>query len=146
MTPPLPLTELPKDRLQRLENLHQALIEVLDLAKPMARDCGTQILVALPAHLPPLAILPEVFRQLLLGLLAPVLALSCGDATTLQVRLASDVVEFEARSVRSNKDHQLDPAAFTALRLRIEEVLGDLKDTSTPAEPALCMRLPVALG
>ncbi len=56
MMPPFPLNELPKTNLPRLDNPYQALIEVLELAEPLARECGTQILVALPAHMPPLGL------------------------------------------------------------------------------------------
>lgn len=144
MTTPIPLTELPAKPTNRLDHLSQAVIEVLDLAEPMARDCGTQILVALPPHLPVLALTVDIFHDLMLRMLALVLDLSCGEATKLQVRIASGAVEFEARSL-SSRNQVIEPAALARLRLDVETIEGRLEDTSSPNEPALCMRLPAVL-
>jgi hypothetical protein len=143
MTTSIPLSDYPTKQTNRLDHLSQAVIEVLDLAEPLARDCGTQILVALPPRLPVLAISAATFHDLLLQVLALVLDLSCGESTNLQVRLAPGWVEFEARSLSSSKDRVIDPAALAKLRLEVETARGMLEDTSIPSEPSLCMRLPV---
>lgn len=142
MTTPFPLTELPARPIKRLDHLSQAVIEVLDLAEPVARDCGTQILVALPPHLPVLAVTVDTFHDLLLRLLALVLDLSCGDSTNLQVRLAPDSVEFEVRCL-SSKNESFDPAALGQLKQAVESEAGTIENASTLNEPALCMRLPI---
>ncbi len=72
------------------------------------------------------------------------LELSCGDSTTLQVRLGVGTVEFEARSISDRKNHQIDALKLAALRIGVGAVMGEVEDTSTPSAPALCMRLPVA--
>lgn len=117
----------------------QMLVSVIELAQPLAERHAVHLEWTVPADLPPLAVHPIAFRQMVLALLGHTLRSAAGGQCTLWTNAGTTEVTFEI-TAQWPDDRRLSPPADLE---QVEELVELFKGRLTRAieRSRLCYRL-----
>ncbi len=134
---------LVQNPLESLTDPNQMLVTVIELAQALAGRYAVRLTWSAPADLPPLAVHPVAFRQILIALLSHAMQCGASGECTLQVRVETSSLAFDVAA-------QWPGCARPPLRPdfdQIEELIamfhGRLASAAGPSWLTLRLNLPV---
>jgi len=126
-----------------LTDPNQMLVTVIELAEALAARYAAHLSWSAPADLPPVAVHPVAFRQILIALLSHAMQRGAGGACALQVRAEAASLAFEIAA--QSADLARPPAApdFAQVEELITLFRGRLTQASRPGRLDLALSLPI---
>ena len=126
-----------------LTDPNQALVTVIELAEQLAGRCETRLTWSAPAGLPPLAMHPVAFRQILVMLLAYAVQAAAGCTAALHVSTEGRQINFE---ITAGPAVGVEPPQNGGIGQALELIKlckGDLRVSHEPAAVRLSLSLPI---